>query len=272
MHFNGSRRGARRPRLLFSAAWLCVAGLCAAPVRAADSPAEPAPSAQQLLDDTVAQLPRDPLKVNGDLIVRKWRGVVVQQLRFEMALDWGRQPSVARYLIRNNFGASLEQLTVTRTADGATRFAYAAGDSLAPAKTPDLFQPIQGSDMSWMDLALSFLWWKGGRVTGSEEILGRKCYVLEVPAPAPQGAKPATALQYASVRLWIDKELHMLLQAEGLDAQQQVLRRLWIKGFKKMNDRWMIKVMEVQQLSTDHRTKVLIREIDSEPVPDEGSK
>ena len=71
----------------------------------------------------------------------------------------------------------------------------------------------------------------------------------------------ANGTPYARVRLWIDEELRMLLQAEGLDAEGDVVRKLWIKSFKKVDDRWMIKDMEVQRYPIRHRTRLSIKEI-----------
>ena len=54
----------------------------------------------------------------------------------------------------------------------------------------------------------------------------------EAPAPAGQTGP------YVKVRLWIDEKLHMLLQAEGMDANGRQVRILWVKSFKKINDRY----------------------------------
>ena len=42
----------------------------------------------------------------------------------------------------------------------------------------------------------------------------------------------------------------------------ELVRRFWIKSFKKVNERWMIKDMEVEGIPPVHRTKVSIREVD----------
>jgi hypothetical protein len=52
----------------------------------------------------------------------------------------------------------------------------------------------------------------------------------------------------------------MFLRAEGLDAKGKQVRILWIKSFKKINDRWMLKDLEVQA-SPIHRTKLVVREV-----------
>jgi len=234
----------------------------------AQTPDQP-PAAQELLDAVVARLPQEPLRMTGDLVVRKRHGIVVRQLGFELFVDWGRTPALARYTLRDAFGTDLEQLRVTRPAGGASVFDYACGQPLKPAPVPDLFAPLQESDLSWMDLALSFLWWKGAVLVGSEEVLGRPCYVLEVPAPRlsrPVAAAPASQ-PYARVRLWIDKELPILLQAEGMNADSQAIRRLWVRSFKKIDDRWMIKDLEVQQVPSPHRTKLTIEDVQLDAKP-----
>jgi len=220
------------------------------------------PSAGSLLQEVVARLPREPLTIAGDLKVRERKGLVVQELSFGMRLDWGSVPSTARYTIRDHFGTELEQLTVIR--DGASlRVEYAAGSPPAAAAAPDLYASIQGTDLSWIDLTLSFLWWPDGLIVGQEQVKGRPCYVVEVRAPDAAAAERSaqTARRYAGARLWIDQDLRMLLQAEGYDADGVAVRRLWVKSFKKIDDRWMIKDMEIQSYPAAHRTKLRVDEV-----------
>jgi hypothetical protein len=241
--------------------------LCAALSGAAE-----APSAQELLDDVLAQLPRQPLLVTGELLVRKQHGIPVEVLQFEMLLQWGREPATVRYTIRDAFGADLEQMTVTRAGGDRPRFEYQRGKPLADAALPDLFAPIQGTDIGWTDLTLSFLWWTGGAIAGTNAVRGRACTIVEVPAPAQAGANRAppsdagkTATPYSKVRLWIDDQLHMLLQAEGYDRDGRLLRRLWIRSFKKIEETWMVKDMEIQQYPAVHRTKLQVHDLEVKP-------
>ena len=219
-------------------------------------------SAQQLLDDVVAQLPREPLLIRGDLTVRKRRGIDTRKLKFEMSVNWGSSPAVARYTILDPSGTELEQLTVSRSEGREPLLEYAAGSPLTAFDTPDLFQHIQGTDVSWADLTLSFLWWRGGSIVRTDEVRGRECYVIEVPAPqrvTPNSARDSA--KYSRALLWIDKKLHMLLRAEAYDSRNKLMRRLWVKSLKKIGDRWMIKDMEIQGFPPIHRTKLSIKEV-----------
>ena len=215
---------------------------------------EPTPTADQLLQDVVAQLPAVPLSISGKLIVRRRRGVPVATYPFTLETDWGARPATAAYRIDNSFGQSLEQLKIIHGADN--KYEYSAGDPLLPASLKSLSAPIQKTDLSWMDLTLSFLWWKGGRIIGEESIRTFNCYIVEVDAP------PSCSYLYASVKLWISKKNHLMLQAEGYNAKDEIIRRLWIKSCKKIDDEWMIKDMEIQRYPKAQMTKLRVTSVE----------
>lgn len=236
---------------------------CWSPNAGAEPSESQSPTAAELLSDVLARLPQQPLQVRGDIVVRHRHGIVDRSFRFDMQLRWGSEPAEACYTIRDAFGNSLEQMTVRRAGGGEPTFFYAVGDPPAPAPMPGLYDAVQGTDVSWTDLSLSFLWWRGGSVVATNEVRGRRCYVVEVPAPPSAGREtaPGKMAPYRSVRLWIDAEIHMLLQAEGLNASGRAVRRLWVKSFKKVNDTWMIKDLEVQEANSGRRTKLVVLEV-----------
>ena len=241
---------------MFRIVTIAFAAIAFALVSVAQEP-ESEPDAQQLLDDVVIQLPREPLEISGDIILRKRRGVVVNELSFQMKLDYGALPATAIYTICDKFGREVEQLKVTRAHGREAEFKYYSGQGHTEAPVPDLFSAVQATDVTWMDLTLSFLWWPGGRITGMESVKGRTCYQVEIPAPT--GWKGS----YTRIVLSIDKSLHMLLRAEALDAAGKSVRVLWVKSIKKINDRWMLKDLEVQS-GPNRRTKLVVREVNGE--------
>ena len=118
-----------------------------------------------------------------------------------------------------------------------------------------LDSPLAGLDINWLDLSLSYLWWPNGRTIGTEHVKGRLCYVLDLPVPRDVSALCST------VRIWIEAKVHVLLQAEDLDAKQQRLRLLRIKSFKKIKDLWLIEDLEVQAYPSRHRTLLRVQEV-----------
>lgn len=216
---------------------------------AAAAPAHPAPTADSLLDDVLARLPRQPVQVSGALIGRSTGETHV--VNVDLDLSYGAEPASARYTIRDAFGSELEQLTVTRPHGGRPRFSYSAGAPLAPAPVPRLDQPIQRTDVEWADLSFAFLWWRGGELIGREIIKGQSCFMLRVPRPAGEAGGDA------SMTLWLDEKFHMLLQAEAYDAAGTLLRRLRVRTFKRFGEQWMVKEMEVERFPG--RTRTLLR-------------
>jgi len=229
---------------------------CAAPEESSD---EIPPSAQQLLADVRARLPRDPLRITGNLIVRRRHGVIVGEFGFDSELRLGEPDAAIRYRILDQLGKELEALTIVHGADAGRSLQYSVAGEERPLD--DLSKGILTTDLTWMDLTLSFLWWQGGTVLREESIKGRPCYVVEL--PVPDRLVEARRSGYAKVLLWIDVELRMLLQAEGQNDKGEPVRRLWIKSLKKIDDRWMIKDMEVQQFPPLQRTKLRVRDVES---------
>lgn len=218
---------------------------------------QPVTDADALLNDVVRRLPTVPLSIEGNLHVRRPRGVSVQDLGFTMELNWGGVSATAVYTIATPDGQMLERLTLSRSSDAPPVAMYTVGEAGTPRRLSDLSAPIRQTDLTWMDLTLAFLWWRGGALQGKETVRGRPAFVVDVPAP---GDGPASS-GYATVRLWIDERARMLLQAEGYDEEGTLVRGLWVKSFKKIDERWMIKDLEVQAYPVMHRTRVRVESV-----------
>lgn len=236
-------------------AGLCLTTLCA---RVSGLP-ERAAEADQLLAGVIAQLPPEPLHISGSLVVRQRRGVVLARYRLDCRLHWGGEPPMAHYRILNTEGHTLEELELYREPDG-NRLIHRGRDRIASTAAIPLGTPIQATDLTWLDLTLDFLWWDHPVVTGTESVRGFDCVIVTVQAPSRH------AETYAGVRLWIEPAQRLLLQAEGFDAHNRPVRRLWITSVQRVNEQWMIKEMEIQRHPSPQRTRMRIEEIiESEP-------
>lgn len=224
-------------------------------------PSEPAPApapltADGVLDETVRRLPAERLQISGELRADPRDGKPGRRCQVQLVLEYGATPPQARYTIMDAFGEDLEQLTILRPENGAVSWHYARGYPLAGAPLPDPRAAIQGTDLTWSDLSLAFLWWRGGRITGLEKVLDRECLVIETPAPAGEPTP------YASARLWVDRQYRMLLRAEGCDAAGKPVRRIAVKSIKKIDNEWMVKDLDVTSLSSNLRTALRINIVD----------
>ncbi len=136
-------------------------------------------------------------------------------------------------------------------------------EKMAPA---NYGQNIPGTDVSYEDLSMRFLYWKGGRVledVADTRIKGRDCYIVEVPNPQPGVG------QYAWVRLWLDKENGTAWQIDGYGADGKLKKRFSITSVKRLSDgTWFFKQMklEVRNPENPERTMALdYLEIDDLP-------
>lgn len=152
---------------------------------------------------------------------------------------------VGLYLRRQNI-----QLTYhSRQTGKAVRFHMRLGDKqfdlfeLENNKTkrfPDskLGQPIEGTDLSYEDLAMRFLYWPKGMVEGEDKIKGQDCWQLRLVNPTGKG-------RYAQVRVWVHKKSQALMKVVGYDAKGRPLKRFQVTDIMKVGDTYTLKRMRV---------------------------
>ena len=247
--------GKPRPRWVLGFFFATIIAAIAAVDDTPDSDNAPAyPPAEQLLDTVTASLPAVPVLVKAQIQSRTAGGEVERSFGADMRLDWHGRPPSAKYTINDAFGDTLEGLNIIWPEAGQREFRYFKGDPPVAAKLDNLYGAIQGTDIGWTDLSLSYLWWRGGKTVGAEKIKGRYCYIVDLRAPAGEAG------EYAGVRLWIDPQIKILLQAAAYDAQGQLVKMLEVKSFKKIRGVWIIQNLDVQSFPVRHRTTLRVKE------------
>lgn len=211
--------------------------------------------ASTLFDPVIQALPDIPLVVQGDLTRRDEHGDAEKVLRVEMVLDWKAEVPTARYTVRDAFGDTLEHLAITWRHPGSPEYQYLEGSPLRAAPLPPLNQSIQATDVTWLDLSLSFLWWTGGVRQGEADVRGRLCDVVDVSAPEGYPA------DFDGMRLWLDRKIGVVMRAEGYDRAGALVRRMDVKSFKKINGRWVIKDIEFQSFPDKTKTGLRVHDV-----------
>ena len=110
---------------------------------------------------------------------------------------------------------------------------------------------ILGTDVTWSDLTLDYLWWDDVSFDAEREgetVHGQVCTVIVMKKGDRQ------------VRVWVDRKTGALMQAEEIKDGKAV-RRLWGTRLKKFGERWMANVMEVETIGSGHRTKITVEEL-----------
>lgn len=110
---------------------------------------------------------------------------------------------------------------------------------------------ILGTDVTWSDLTLDYLWWddySADEELQSETVHGQLCSIVVMKKDD------------RAVRVWVDEKTGAMMQAEELRGGKAV-RRLWGTRIKKFGERWAPNVLEVETLGSGHRTKITVEKL-----------
>ena len=157
-----------------------------------------------------------------------------------------------RIILRNRKGIpQAEHAYVLTRSNSVTRLAV-DGQGVEPPASSDPRPPsLLGTDVTWSDLTLDYLWWDDfsfDTEREGESVHGQVCAVVVL--------KKGDRL----VRVWIDRKTGAMMQAEEFQGEKPV-RRLWGTRIKKFGERWMANVLEVETVGSGHRTKITVEEM-----------
>jgi len=155
-----------------------------------------------------------------------------------------------RIVLRNRRGIELAQYGYTLGRRGGKTGLKVTGDDGGEVKF-EREGRILGTDVTWSDLTLDYLWWDDFSFDGEREgesVHGQTCSVVVM----KKGDR--------TVRVWVDRKTGALMQAEEFRGGKAI-RRLWGTRLKKFGNRWMANVLEVETLGSGHRTKITVEEM-----------
>lgn len=109
--------------------------------------------------------------------------------------------------------------------------------------------PLRGTDITYGDLSLRFIYWVDARVIGEALFNTRPCWHLELRAP------DADRTQYGRVEAWIDRRSGALMKAEGYDPENRLATRFKvISGRQLPSGEWMLKQMRIERFRNGRPT------------------
>ncbi len=116
-----------------------------------------------------------------------------------------------------------------------------SGDAVRGARLKDR---IDGTDITYEDLAMKFLFWDLAKLEGERIIIaGRKSWQISLIAPGRGSSN------YASVRVWVDKGSGALTRMEGYDRSGKLIKRFEVRNIQKLDDgSWALKQMRIQSM------------------------
>jgi len=214
-------------------------------------------TAAEVLAACRAMLPACPVELRGSLILRNRKGIPLGEFGYDLLMDRTRNPArLSVTLAPEDETNVLARAVITRPSGASSVIDFYDAVTRAHSN-PALVGRVAGTDVTWLDLTLDFLWWPSPAFEAERElesIHGQKCVVILVAPPAPIPGVSA-------VRLWVDRKTGCLMQAEQLDVTMKAVRRLWGTRVKRFNGRWMASVLEVETLGSGHRTKIVVDDL-----------
>jgi len=120
-------------------------------------------------------------------------------------------------------------------------FEVAPGGEAVRFPDAKLGKAIEGTDLSYEDLAMRFLYWPNGIVEGVDKIGLQECWQLRMANPTGKG-------RYAQVRVWVHKKSNALMQVVGYNAKGQPLKRFVVTNIMKVGDTWTLERMRVDSV------------------------
>jgi len=197
---------------------------------------EPTPSALDLLKSVrIAQSGQD-WQFTGRLRVSS------KKYPFRLTMDKGA--------IRYEFTETGDIITL-RLGEKSSTLEETKGGKTGRVSAAKFDSAVSGTDISYEDLALRFLYWHDASVIGTGIISAHNCWKVEVRPPGRGDS------QYARVVLWIGKDDGALMKAESYDAAGKWARRFTVTSVMKRDGYWLLKQMRIE--SASGRT--------SDPVP-----
>ena len=124
--------------------------------------------------------------------------------------------------------------------DNGSNLTLQAGDRERMISGARLNDFVRGTDITYQDLALRFLYWKNSRVEGEQNIRTFPCWMILLQQNNPN-------IAYASVRVWIAKQSGALLRAEAYDAQSRLVKKFEVISGQKIEGKWFLKQMRIER-------------------------
>src|SRR5436190_10394109 len=194
--------------------------------------AEPRPSAKDILDSVRMIESRQQMDLQGQL---RQDDVVIP---FRLMQNGP--------LIRYTFTNPDETLEL-RLGENSSRLELVSDAGTEKVGASKLQEKIRCTIVLYGDLAFKFLYWPTARVLGEENVRTRKCWKLQLREPSRESS-------YSNVLLWVDKASGALMRMEGYDWNAQLMKRFEVVSAQKIEKRWFLKQMRVEQLQpgTNH--------------------
>ncbi len=154
-----------------------------------------------------------------------------QDLKGFMKKD-GRKTPVGLYLREQNIQFhhmtnNVEKRFHMRLKENEFDLLEIVGDKTLTFDDNKLANRINGTDLSFEDLSMRFLYWKNSAIVGNERVGSQKCNIVRLRNPGKSGA-------YGTVDVWIHEKYGALMRVVGYGFDNNPLKRFQVTDLMKV--------------------------------------
>ena len=108
-----------------------------------------------------------------------------------------------------------------------------------PLPAPRYAERIRGTDITYEDLAMRFLYWPGPKHLGVERAKGGDAWKIRCTNPEKSGA-------YAVVDVWVSQSSGALMKLHGYNAAGKLVKTFEVKRVQRHEGAWILEKMFVR--------------------------
>ncbi|MDA7921177.1 outer membrane lipoprotein-sorting protein [Verrucomicrobiales bacterium] len=203
------------------------------------APTSPAPSfAGKSIDQLTADEVLKLVRYSYTLYDRDFTGVLRMGLVKKVPFIMSLKPESIRFIFNDP-----SQVVLLDTKNSSFALYEGIGGaqlkSVDPAKFDD---SIRGTDVTYDDLSMRFLYWPNAKIVRIDKTKGRESWLVRVRNPTSAGA-------YSTVDVWIDKASGGMIKMIGYNSGGRPIRRFEVLHGKKFGDVWMVDEMRIETVS-----------------------
>jgi hypothetical protein len=136
-----------------------------------------------------------------------------------------------------------KQTIVLRLGDRSSRLEEITGGGTSRVSEARFDERVRGTDITYEDLSLRFLYWPGATLVGEQILLTRNTWKLRLQHASSRDS------QYGSVLLWVEKQSGALLRADGYDWNGNFVKRFEVRSVQRYGGGWILKQMRIQTMA-----------------------
>jgi len=107
-----------------------------------------------------------------------------------------------------------------------------------------MIQPVRGTDITYEDLSLRFLYWRNAKYEGEQRVKGITCSIILV--------QPAARISpYGSVRIWVAKDRGAMLRAEAFDWKGRLVKRFEVVSGQRIEGKTIFRQIRIERVDPE---------------------